>query len=426
LKNKSTKWILASLLIGIISGLVFHWLLPVDLRDSLVAVFDTVTHMFLNLIKMIIAPLIFATLVSGIAGAAKSAGVGKLFGRAMIWFLTASALVGAFGFIMAHLLNVGDGLHLVPTGGAALESKPLDFQAFITNIIPTSVFSALTTNNPLQILVFGALFGIALLNLRKKGRSSIADAIDELMKVMLKVTGYVMLAAPVGVFAGIAAAFTAKGLDAFATYASFIGGFYVSLSVLWAVMIAVAAAFLGQAALRLVRMVREPMVIAFATSSSEAALPKLIEALTKFGIEKRTTGFVLPLGYSFNVDGSMMYMTFASVFLINAYGIDMDLGQQIAMTAMLLLSSKGMAGVPRGSLVVVAAVVPAFGIPAAGIAVLLVVDQLLDMGRTATNILGNAIATAVIGRKHDQGTIEADEFPAADADERVAPAPAMH
>lgn len=426
MKNKSTKWILASLLMGIISGLVFHWLLPVDLRDSLVAVFDTVTHMFLNLIKMIIAPLIFATLVSGIAGAAKSAGVGKLFGRAMIWFLTASALVGAFGFIMAHLLNVGDGLHLVPTGGAALESKPLDFQAFITNIIPTSVFSALTTNNPLQILVFGALFGIALLNLRKKGRSSIADAIDELMKVMLKVTGYVMLAAPVGVFAGIASAFTARGLDAFATYASFICGFYVSLSVLWALMIAVAAAFLGQAALRLVRMVREPMVIAFATSSSEAALPKLIEALTKFGIEKRTTGFVLPLGYSFNVDGSMMYMTFASVFLINAYGIDMDLGQQIAMTAMLLLSSKGMAGVPRGSLVVVAAVVPAFGIPAAGIAVLLVVDQLLDMGRTATNILGNAIATAVIGRKHDQGTIEADEFPAADADERVAPAPAMH
>ncbi|QHK21098.1 cation:dicarboxylase symporter family transporter [Pseudarthrobacter psychrotolerans] len=426
MKNKSTKWILASLLMGIISGLVFHWLLPADLRDSLVAVFDTVTHMFLNLIKMIIAPLIFATLVSGIAGAAKSAGVGKLFGRAMVWFLTASALVGAFGFIMAHVLNVGDGLHLVPTGGAALESHPLDFQAFITNIIPTSVFSALTTNNPLQILVFGALFGIALLNLRKKGRSSIADAIDELMKVMLKVTGYVMLAAPVGVFAGIASAFTAQGLDAFATYASFIGGFYLSLSALWVIMICVAAAFLGRAVFRLVRMVREPMVIAFATSSSEAALPKLIEGLTKFGIEKRTTGFVLPLGYSFNVDGSMMYMTFASVFLINTYGIDMDLGQQIAMTAMLLLSSKGMAGVPRGSLVVVAAVVPAFGIPAAGIAVLLVVDQLLDMGRTATNILGNAIATAVIGRKHDQDTIEADEFPAADADQNRVPAPAMH
>jgi Na+/H+-dicarboxylate symporter len=426
LKNKSTKWILASLLMGITSGLVFHWILPADPRESLVAVFDTVTHMFLNLIKMIIAPLIFATLVSGIAGAAKSAGVGKLFGRAMVWFLSASALVGAFGFIMAHVLNVGDGLHLVPTGGAALESHPLDFQAFITNIIPTSVFSALTTNNPLQILVFGALFGIALLNLRKKGHSSIADAIDELMKVMLKVTGYVMLAAPVGVFAGIASAFTAAGLDAFATYASFIGGFYVSLSALWVIMIAVAAAFLGRAVFRLVRMVREPMLIAFATSSSEAALPKLIEGLTKFGIEKRTTGFVLPLGYSFNVDGSMMYMTFASVFLINAYGIDMDLGQQIAMTAMLLLSSKGMAGVPRGSLVVVAAVVPAFGIPAAGIAVLLVVDQLLDMGRTATNILGNAIATAVIGRKHDQATIEADEYRAADADESRVPAPAMH
>ncbi|MHA7289068.1 dicarboxylate/amino acid:cation symporter [Arthrobacter sp. MDT3-24] len=426
MKIKSTKWILASLLMGIISGLVFHWLLPPDVRDTFVAVFDTVTHMFLNLIKMIIAPLIFATLVSGIAGAAKSAGVGKLFGRSMLWFLSASVLVGAFGFIMAHLLNVGSGLNLVPTDDAGLESKPLDFQTFITNIIPTSVFSALTTNNPLQILVFGALFGIALLNLRKTGHAFIADAIDELMKVMLKVTGYVMLAAPVGVFAGIASAFTAKGLDAFATYASFIGGFYVSLSALWVIMIAVATAFLGRAAFRLVRMVREPMVIAFATSSSEAALPKLIEGLTKFGIDKRTTGFVLPLGYSFNVDGSMMYMTFASVFLINAYGIDMDLGQQIAMTAMLLLSSKGMAGVPRGSLVVVAAVIPGFGVPAAGIAVLLVVDQLLDMGRTATNILGNAIATAVIGRKPDDAVPDATGLQTQDAEETRVHAPAMH
>jgi Na+/H+-dicarboxylate symporter len=220
-----------------------------------------------------------------------------------------------------------------------------------------------------------------------------------------------MLAAPVGVFAGIASAFTSQGLDAFATYASFIGGFYMSLSALWVLMIAVAVAFLGRAAFRLVRIVREPMVIAFATSSSEAALPKLIEGLTKFGIEKRTTGFVLPLGYSFNVDGSMMYMTFASVFLMNAYGIDMDLGQQIAMTAMLLLSSKGMAGVPRGSLVVVAAVVPGFGIPAAGIGVLLVIDQLLDMGRTATNILGNAIATAVIGRNHDKSAPRQEALP---------------
>jgi Na+/H+-dicarboxylate symporter len=404
MKNKTTAWILAALIIGIVGGLLGHWLLPEGPRSGLVTVLDTVTHMFLNLIKMIIAPLIFATLVSGIAGAAKSAGVGKLFARSLLWFVIASALVGTFGFVMAHVLNVGDGLALVPTGDAGIESKPMDYQAFIINIIPTSVFAALTSNNPLQILVFGALFGIALLNLRKKGHSSIANAVDELMEVMLKVTGYFMLAAPLGVYAAIAAAFTAEGLDAFTTYASFIGGFYVSLSALWVIMIAVAVAFLGKAALRLVRAVREPMVIAFATSSSEAALPKLIEGLTRFGVDKRTTGFVLPLGDSFNVDGSMMYMTFASVFLLNAYGIDMDLGQQIAMTAMLLLSSKGMAGVPRGSLVIVAAVVPAFGVPAAGIAVLLVIDQLLDMGRTATNILGNAIATAVLGRSHDHST----------------------
>ncbi|GAA1256233.1 dicarboxylate/amino acid:cation symporter [Arthrobacter pascens] len=404
MKNKTTLWILAALVAGIAGGLLSHWLLREGTRDGLVTILDTVTHMFLNLIKMIIAPLIFATLVSGIAGAAKSAGVGKLFARSLLWFIAASALVGAFGFITAHLLNVGAGLHLAPTGEAGIESKPIDYPSFITNIIPTSVFAALTSNNPLQILVFGALFGIALLNMRKKGHSSIANAVDELMEVMLKVTGYVMLAAPIGVFAAIAAAFTAEGFDAFATYASFIGGFYVSLSGLWVIMIAVATLFLGKAAFGLVRAVREPMVIAFATSSSEAALPKLIEGLTTFGVDKRTTGFVLPLGYSFNVDGSMMYMTFASVFLLNAYGVNMDLGQQIAMTAMLLLSSKGMAGVPRGSLVVVAAVVPAFGIPAAGIAVLLVIDQLLDMGRTATNILGNAIATAVLGRRHDKAS----------------------
>ena len=215
MKNKSTMWILAALVFGILSGLLFHWLLPDATRESVVSVLDTVTHMFLNLIKMIIAPLIFATLVSGIAGAAKSAGVGKLFGRSMIWFLSASVLVGAFGFITAHVLNVGHGLNLVPGGDAGMETKPLDYAEFMTHIIPTSVFAALTANNPLQILVFGALFGIALLNLRKKGRSSIADAIDELMGVMLKVTGYVMKAAPVGVFAGIAAAFTAEGLDAF-------------------------------------------------------------------------------------------------------------------------------------------------------------------------------------------------------------------
>ncbi|MEV7634412.1 dicarboxylate/amino acid:cation symporter [Microbacterium sp. NPDC089318] len=402
MKNKTTLWILAALLLGTISGLICHWLLPEGPRQGLVTALDTVTHMFLNLIKMVIAPLILATLVSGIAGAAKSTGVGRLFARAMAWFITASVLVGALGFTMAHILNVGDGLNLVPAGESGIETKTMDLPSFIVNIIPTSVFAALASNNTLQIIVFGSLLGMALLHMRKKGHSSIANAIDELMEIMLKVTGYVMLAAPVGVFAAIASAFTAEGLDAFATYAGFIGGFYLSVTALWAIMIAVGLAFLGPAMFRLFRSIRESMAVAFATSSTEAALPKLIEGLTSFGVDKRTTGFVLPLGYSFNVDGSMMYMTFASVFLMNAYGINMDFGTQLAMVAMLLLSSKGTAGVPRASIVIVAAVVPAFGIPAAGIAVLLVIDQILDMGRTATNILGNAIATAVLGRMQDK------------------------
>lgn len=329
-------------------------------------------------------------------------GVGGMLTKSLAWFVSASVIAGGIGFSMAHLLNVGKGLNLTATGTetSTLETSSLDFQSFVENIVPKSVIEAMSTNNALQILVFALLFGIALLAMKRQGHTQISDLIEELVPVMLKLTSYVMLAAPIGVFAAVAGAFTSEGIDAFATYGSFIGGFYLSLAGLWALMIGIAALLLGRAAFRLVAMIREPMFVAFSTSSSEAAFPKLLESMARFGVDRKTTGFVLPLGYSFNLDGSMMYMTFASVFLINAYGVDMGLGEQLAMVALLLISSKGMAGAPRGSLVIVAAVVPSFGVPIAGIALLLVVDQILDMGRTATNILGNAIATAVIGRKN--------------------------
>ncbi|ALV41398.1 C4-dicarboxylate ABC transporter [Pseudarthrobacter sulfonivorans] len=404
MKNKMTIFIVAALISGVAGGLIAHAVMPAASRDGLVTVFDTIAHLFLNLIKMVIAPLIFAIIVTGITTLTKSLGLGGMLTKSLAWFLSASVIAGGIGFFMAHMLNVGKGLDLTATGSetTTLDTTTLDFQSFIEKIVPQSVIAAMSTNNALQILVFALLFGAALLAMKRQGHTQISDLIEELVPVMLKLTGYVMLAAPVGVFAAVAAAFTDEGIGAFATYGSFIGGFYLSLAGLWALMIGVATLILGRAAFRLLALVREPMFVAFSTSSSEAAFPKLIESMARYGMDRKTTGFVLPLGYSFNLDGSMVYMTFASVFLINAYGVDLGIGQQLAMVALLLLSSKGMAGVPRGSLVIVAAVVPSFGIPIAGIALLLVVDQILDMGRTATNILGNAIATAVIGRKSMQ------------------------
>ena len=408
MKNKAALVILGALILGVGTGLVIHLTASQDVRGTMVTVFDTVTHLFLNLIKMIIAPLIFATVVGGIAGATKKAGLGRMTVRSLGWFLTASLVVGAFGFVMAHIFQVGKGLHLVDTHvtESPLKTTALTAQSFIEGIIPSSFFQAMTENKPLQILIFAVFFGLGLLALhRTTGAGKISGAIEELTAVMLKVTGYVMLFAPIGVFAAVASAFTKNGFDAFNTYGSFIGSFYASLAGLWALLVLVAVLFLGRAAFRLIKAIREPMLIGFSTSSSEAAFPKMIETLTKFGIDRKTVGFILPLGYAFNVDGSMMYMTFTSVFLVHAYDLNLDVWQQVLMCLVMLLSSKGAAGVPRSALIVVAAVAPSFGVPLAGLAVLLVVDQILDMGRTATNLLGNGIAIAVLGRKglgHDE------------------------
>ncbi|MFF5264887.1 dicarboxylate/amino acid:cation symporter [Actinomadura viridis] len=394
-----SRLIVGALVLGVGAGLLLHYQFASN-REEIVAVLDTVTHLFLNLIKMVIAPLIFATIVSGITGMAKAKGLGSLFARSMVWFVSASLLIGTYGFLAAHVMGVGGGLGLTPAaGGSGIETEPVTPATFVEGLVPQSFIEALASNKPIQILVFSMFFGVALLAIKSAGGGSrLADAIDELTDVMLKVTGYVMTLAPIGVFTAVAAALTAEGVGAFATYGSLIAGFYTALAGLWAALIAVGALFLGRGMLRLITAVREPMFIAFSTSSTEAAFPKMISSLTSYGVDRRTTGLILPLGYAFNIDGSMMYMTFASVFLVNAYEIDMPVTQQILMCLVLLVSSKGMAGVPRGALVIIAAVVPGFGVPAAGVALLLVIDQLLDMGRTATNILGNAIAVAVLGR----------------------------
>ncbi|WP_330232887.1 dicarboxylate/amino acid:cation symporter [Nocardia sp. NBC_00508] len=404
MKNKTSAFIVGAIALGIGAGLSCHYLVgSAEAREIVVGALDTVTHLFLNLVKMVVAPLIFATIVSGVTGATESLRLGNLTARCLAWFFSASILVGVVGFTLAHLMGVGHGLHLVATGEDSGLDTALNYSTLISDIAPQSFVKALAENKPMQILVFGVFFGAALLALKRTGRAKIANAIDELATVMLKVTGYVMKLAPIGVFTALGSAFAEQGLDAFATYGMFIAGFYAALASLWGLLVGIGAIFLGRAVFRLMAALREPAFIAFSTASAEAAFPRLIETLSSYGIDRRITGFVLPMGYAFNLDGSMLYMTFASVFLVNAYEIDLSVPQQIAMVLVLFLSSKGMASVPRGSLVVIAAVAPGFGVPAAGIGILLAIDQILDMGRTATNVIGNGIATAVLGRNPNPG-----------------------
>ena len=278
---------------------------------------------------------------------------------------------------------------------------PLTLQEFVTHLVPKSVVESMATNEILQIVVFSVFFGVAASALGEKARAIVA-AIEDLAHVMIKITGYVMAFAPLAVFAAMAAIVTTQGLGILWTYGKFMGGFYLSLGILWALLFAAGFLFIGQSIFRLGAMIREPTLLAFSTASSEAAYPKTLEQLERFGVPSRIASFVLPLGYSFNLDGSMMYCTFATMFIAQAYNIPLDLGQQITMLLMLMVTSKGMAGVPRASLVVIAATLAFFNIPEAGLLLIMGIDQFLDMGRSATNVIGNSIATSVVSKWEGQ------------------------
>src|SRR6185295_6852002 len=268
---------------------------------------------------------------------------------------------------------------------------------FISHTIPTSVVDAMARNEILQIVVFSVFFGVAMAGLGERTRV-VLDALDGVSLIMLRVTGYVMLFAPLAVFGALASTVAKEGLGVIRVYGLFVGEFYLGIFILWGVLTVLGGFVLGPRILDLVRRVREPVLLAFSTASSEAAYPKTLEVLEQFGVNNRVASFVLPVGYSFNLDGSMMYCTFAVMFIAQVYGIEISLPQQIAMVAILMLTSKGMAGVPRASLVVIAATLAQFDIPAAGLVLLLGVDHFLDMGRSATNVVGNSIATAVVAR----------------------------
>ncbi|MEI6485387.1 MAG: dicarboxylate/amino acid:cation symporter [Sphingomonadales bacterium] len=403
--NSLTRWILIGLVTGLATGWAINTSLPAADAKQAAYYLSGITTVFLQLIKMIIAPLVLATLTVGIAHMGSGGAVGRTFVRTLAWFIAAGIVSLGLGILVVNLLSpgVGVGLALPPTDAASgVTAKAFDFIEFLKHIFPKSIIDAMAGNEVLQIVVFSLFAGVALIQLGPKGQP-IITGLDAVMEMMLVVTGYVMKLAPAAVYAAIAGSIAVEGLGIVITFGKFVGGFYIALAVLWAILFGAGAAVLGTTAIRrLIPEIREPFLITFATASSEAAYPKLLAAMERFGVPGRIASFVLPLGYSFNLDGSMMYCAFASIFIAQAYGIDLSLGQEFAMLGLLMVMSKGIAGVPRASLVVIAAVLPYFNIPEAGLLLILAVDHFLDMGRSATNVIGNAVATAVIA-KWDKG-----------------------
>jgi len=402
-KNRLTATILAGMLLGIAVGYACHKLAPdANAAKAIAGYFSIITDIFLRLIKMIIAPLVFATLVSGLAGMEGTQAVRRIGLRSIAWFLCASLISLALGLVLANVLQPGAGLNMTPNAAdvaTGLNTAGLNFKDFITHAFPTSVLDAMARNDILQILVFSVFFGVVLGVLKGDERiAPLSRTIDALVPAMLKLTDYVMALAPIGVFGAIASAITLHGLDVLTTYGKLVGSFYLGLALLLSILIGIGHIFLGRQTWALLKAIREPAMLAFSTASSEAAYPRLTEKLEAFGVDKKVVGFTLPLGYAFNLDGSMMYQAFAALFIAQAFGIEMPLSQQILMLLVLMISSKGMAGVARGSVVVVAAVAPMFHLPPSGVVLILAIDQILDMGRTATNVVGNSIATTAIAK----------------------------
>lgn len=394
-------WILLAMLLGVLIGYSVFLNAPDKAAATQIAgYFSIISDVFLRLIKMLIGPLVFSTLVVGIAHMGDAGSVGRVFGKAMLWFMTASLLSLAVGLMMANILQPGQHLVLpLPDVNATtpLQTSAFTLKGFVTHLVPRSFAEALATNEILQIVVFSMFFGVALAALGEKAKT-LVRLTDELAQVMLTITGYVMKLAPLAVMAAMASTVAINGLSILVTFAVFMRDFYIGLALLWCLLILAGAMFLGRRVFSLLRLIKEAFLLAFATASSESAYPKLLAALDRFGVSRKISSFVMPMGYSFNLDGSMMYCTFAVLFIAQAYGIEMSLGTQILMLLTLMLTSKGLAGVPRASLVVIAATLVQFDIPEAGLLLILGIDTFLDMGRSATNAVGNSIATAVVAK----------------------------
>ncbi|RYJ41105.1 Sodium:dicarboxylate symporter [Flavobacterium anhuiense] len=398
-----TGQIIIAMVLGAILGIILHNTISPEAAQAFSGKIKMLATIFIRLVQMIISPLVFSTLVVGIAKLGDIKTVGRIGGKAIGWFFTASFISLLIGLFYVNILQPGVGLKLEHVDMAAAsevtgKTQNLSFDNFVEHIVPKSIIEAMATNEILQIVVFSIFFGLAAASLGDTVKP-IIGAFDKLSHIVLKMVNYVMKFAPIGVFGAIAGVFAIRDAEELViTYFKFFGSFLIGISTLWVILIAIGYIFLKGRMTELLRRITGPLAIAFGTTSSEAVFPKLTEELEGFGVKDKIVSFMLPLGYSFNLDGSMMYMTFASIFIAQFYNVHLDLGTQMAMLLVLMLTSKGIAGVPRASLVVVAATCGMFDIPIEGIALILPIDHFCDMFRSATNVLGNALATSVVGQ----------------------------
>ena len=405
-QNKLFIAIIVALIVGVVMGGIVHTQYP-ESSEGFAQNIKLLGTIFIRLVQMIIAPLVFTTLVVGIAKMSDIKMIGRVGTKAMLWFITASLVSLMIGLVFVNWLEPGKVMQLpIPAAGDAGEvvanSQGLSLEQFVKHIIPKSLFEAFATNEVLQIVVFSIMFGVALANMGEEYTKPIVRALDICAHAILKMVGYIMWFAPLGVLGAIAAVVATNGFEIFKVYAIYLRDFFFALAILWVVLLIVGYLILGNRLFELLRRIKAPLLIAFSTTSSEAVFPKLVEELERFGCNNRIVSFILPLGYSFNLDGSMMYMTFAAIFIAQIYGIDMSLDQQITMLLVLMLTSKGIAGVPRASLVIIVATCTMFGIPPEGIALILPIDHFCDMGRSMTNVLGNALATSSVSKWEGQ------------------------
>jgi proton glutamate symport protein len=396
--------ITTQIFIGLVVGIIIGYQWPssdvngvhvAGAAESIKPIADT----FLRMIKMIIAPLLFSTLVVGIAGTGDLKAMGRIGLKAIIYFETATTIALFLGLGAVNLFKPGVGVQVAVTQSIAdlASKKPLSAWEMLTHLFPTSVVQAMAEGEILQLVVFSIFFGIAVAAIGKKGQP-IVDVLESTAQAMFKFTGYVMLFAPLGVMAAIAATVGKMGLAILLTLGKLVLLMYGSLLVFAVVVLGAVSLIIRVPFWMFVKAVREPFLIAFSTASSEAALPKALEVMERFGCPKNIVGLVLPTGYSFNLDGTTLYLSLASVFVAQLFGVDMTFGQQVFMMLTLMLTSKGVAGVPRAALVVLTATLGQFKLPLEGAAILLAIDQIMDMGRTAMNVMGNCIATAVVAR----------------------------
>ncbi|MGL2986903.1 dicarboxylate/amino acid:cation symporter [Flavobacterium sp. RSSA_27] len=402
-----TGQILIAMILGAILGVIIHNSIAVESAQEFSNKIKILATIFIRLVQMIISPLVFTTLVVGIAKLGDIKAVGRIGGKALGWFFTASFISLLIGMFYVNILEPGVGLNLsnvdlASASDVTAKTQNLSFNNFIEHIVPKSIFEAMATNEILQIVVFSIFFGLAAASMGENAKP-IVNAMDKISHIVLKMVNFVMNFAPIGVFGAIAGVFAVRDFNELAiTYFKFFGSFLIGIASLWVILIVVGYFFLGKQMKELLNRIVSPLIIAFGTTSSEAVFPKLTEELENFGVKDKIVSFMLPLGYSFNLDGSMMYMTFAGIFIAQAYGIHLDLPTQFTMLFVLMLTSKGIAGVPRASLVVVAATCGMFDIPIEGIALILPIDHFCDMFRSATNVLGNALATSVVGKWEEE------------------------